>query len=378
MVEICPIHYKIEMNELLSFYKQNSKKIHLALEEALKKCQKEHISVEYKNLYSYVEDGTLKIYSNNVLVYVNDISESFEPVSFTPAFLAMSRIADTDAMERSILEVITTSFVLASLAEKKELHCKRKHGTFYEIYELKDAPVIIKRYECGTNPFTVREKWGKVSFVCNHILRQSFSLPSDQYQMPNRNPVNVFYRENTTDVEDINELNQLLSDIPESMGKCYSTCSAIAKKAEESGYTKRHKVEYYAGWMHFIYTDKLVHHAWIVIDGIHVIDMTIKKSGKMRAFMDCSERGIHKPFSRELLAKWTHEEIEEHAAYSKYHFCGKAEECIYIGTKCTEEEAKMSFRNLLNKGNLPGYKSVSGNGYENKLQTIYQEKYGRD
>ena len=194
--------------------------------------------------------------------------------------------------------------------------------------------------------------------------------------MPNRNPIRVFRAENTKDVEDINELNQLLTDIPESIGKCYSTCSAIMKKAEESGYAKRHKVEYYAGWTFLIYADKIVHHAWIVIDDIHVIDMTMKKSGEMKEFLDSSEKGIYKPFSRELLAEWTHKEIEEHAAYSKYHFCGKAEDCIYIGTKCTEEEAKESFRTMLTKGNLPGYKYTSKDQYENKFQTLYQKKYG--
>lgn len=376
MIEICPIHYKIKIDELLTFYEQNSKKIHLTLEEALKNCQQKHISIEYKNLYSFIKDHEVRIYSNNMLIYVNDISEGFEPASFTPAFLGASQVKDIDAMERSILEVITTGFVLAFLAENKKMSYKKRHGTFYEIYELKDAPITMKRYECGTDLFTVREKWGKVSFVCNHILRKSFSLPSNQYQMPNRNPIRVFRAENTKDVEDINELNQLLTDIPESIGKCYSTCSAIMKKAEESGYAKRHKVEYYAGWTFLIYADKIVHHAWIVIDDIHVIDMTMKKSGEMKEFLDSSEKGIYKPFSRELLAEWTHKEIEEHAAYSKYHFCGKAEDCIYIGTKCTEEEAKESFRTMLTKGNLPGYKYTSKDQYENKFQTLYQKKYG--
>ena len=126
MIEICPIHYKIEIDELLTFYEQNSKKIHLTLEEALENCQQKHISIEYKNLYSFIKDHEVRIYSNNMLIYVNDISEGFEPASFTPAFLGASQVKDIDAMERSILEVITTGFVLAFLAGIKK--CLIKNG----------------------------------------------------------------------------------------------------------------------------------------------------------------------------------------------------------------------------------------------------------
>ena len=41
-----------------------------------------------------------------------------------------------------------------------------------------------------------------------------------------------------------------------------------------------------------------------------------------------------------------------------------------------EEEAKESFRTMLTRGNLPGYKYTSKNQYENKFQTLYQKKYG--
>jgi len=373
MIKICPIHYQIDCNILYDFYKQNSKQVHLQMEQAFKYCLENQISVLYNNFFSYMENGVIYIYSHQTLVYQNDISDTFVPVSFTPAFLAMSNMHDTEELERTLLKVISTSFVLAYLTDTRQHKCKKKHGTFYNIYEMKDAPISMKRYECGTDLFYVKEGHNKVSFVCNYVKRVQFSLPNETFIMPNHNPVKVFYEKNTMDIEDVRELNEMLHSVPESLGKCYSTCEAILQAAQK-GYAKEHKVEYYAGWMYYIHAYKLTHHAWIVMDDKHIIDMTIKKSGKMIEFMNKSQNGEYMEFSRELLAQWMHDEIEENAPFSKYHFCGKTAECIYIGTQCTKDEAVTSFHNAMSKG-LPGYANTPNGGYENKLQKLYNQKY---
>lgn len=373
MIKICPIHYQIECNILHSFYQQNSKQVHLQMEQALEYCMEKQISVFYNSFFSYLEDGMLYIYSHQTLVYQNDISEFFAPVSFTPAFLAMSDGMVAEELERTLLQVISTSFVLVYLTETRQHKYKKKKGTFYSIYEMKDAPISMKRYECGTDLFHVKEGDNKVSFVCNYTKRVHFSLPNETFIMPNRNPIKVFYEKNTVDVEDEKKLDVMLGAVPESLGKCYSTCDAILQAAQNE-YAREHRVEFYAGWMYYIYADKLTHHAWIVLDDKHVIDMTIKKAGKMIEYIEKSQRGEYMKFSRELLAQWIHDEIKEHAPFSKYHFCGKTEPCIYIGTPCTKEEAITSFRNAMNKG-LPGYANMKNGGYENELQRLYNQKY---
>lgn len=376
MIQICPIHYKIESDQVLQIYESNKELIHSKLETAIITCQQRGISVSYKNLYGYIKDNMIRIYSGWILVYENDISETFESASFSETFIhgyQPKKGITLEELERTVLEVFMTGFVIAVEIETKELVCKRKKAVFYEICEAKSLHLRMKRYECGTELFAVRSRWGKVSFQCNYIERKSFTIPSEPYILPNENPVQVFYPGNTENMDE-KELDHLMDGIAEQMGKCYSTSEAILKKAEESGYSKNHSVKYYAGWIYSIYAGKLTHHAWIVVDDRHVIDMTARRNSNLNHYIEYAEMGIQKPFSKELLADWFYKEKQENAKFSKYHYCGRVESCIYVGTECTQEEAKQSFALSIKKG-LPGYANVVKNGFENELQKIYREKY---
>ena len=377
MIKICPIHYQIDGQELMSFYQQNTEKVHLTMENAFAYCDEKQISIFYNPMYAYIEDGEIRIFLNHTLIYRNDIAEDFSPTSFTPAFLSNYNNQEIEELERTVLKIITTGFVIAYNIETRKYKCKKKKSTFYEIYELKNTPISMKRFENGTNVFTVKPDKEKVTFVTNYMKREKESIPNEHYPMPNSNSIRFFYNKNTKDVDDIEKLDEVMSFVPEELGKCYSISEKIIESANKIGYSKVHKVEFYSGWMKYIYADKIAHHAWVVIDNCSVIDMTLKKTGKIIDYLEKIENGYASLFNREELAKWVHEEKTENALFSKYHFCGKVENAIYIGTQCTRKEAIQSFRTALSKG-LPDYESAKNGGYENKLQKLYSEKYGND
>lgn len=379
MIKIKPIYYEIQAEGLIDFFEQNKKDILLLSEEAIRFCSEKEISVSHDVMYSYIEDWTIRIYSNMMLVYINDLKDGFTPVSFTEAFLKSSNVGDSDSLERSVMMMILSCFYIAYMVETGKKKTKRQQGTFYTIYKLKDARCTAKRYEQGTDLFCVHENHGKVSVLCNHLKRDSFSIPNSVYTMPNKNAVRAFYPANTKDLDDGGELDHILSSIPQQVGKCYLNCENIIKAVKEAGYDKKHTVEYYGGWIYYCDSDKLTHHAWVVVDGDSVIDMTIKKAGKFVEYMEQIENGIYQPFSREILAQWTHDEATEGARFSKYHYYGNTGKSVYIGVKCTAEEAKESFRNILMRNsNIPGYQNTKNGAYENAFQKLYRKKYETD
>lgn len=378
MIKINPVHYDIICKNLLEYFNENQKEIFSAINQALSYCGKERVSVGYAGIYMTVNDGIIRIYHNEMLVYENDIADGFEPSSFTEAFLKNTNMERLEEMERSILKIGFASIYLAYSIENNNLKAKRQKGTFYINYKLKGSEITLRKYEAGTNLFVIRETAGKISFMRNYKTKDCYTFPSALYQMPNKGKMSCFHPGNMEELDDGGRLDKALDGVPLELGKCYSNAEKIIGALHNDGYEKEHTVEYYGGWILQANGDKLIHHAWVVIDGKSIIDASIKKCGKFHSYLETIERGIYMPFSRDLLADWIRQEEEEKASFSKYHFYGKIDTCIYVGTQCTSEEARKSFRSTMQRNpDMPGYDNIDKQTAQNKLQEIYYRKYGK-
>lgn len=375
MLPIKQIHYQIDTDNLTDYFKSNEKEIMLVSDKALVYCNEFGISVGLNSLYAVVENHEIKIYTNKVLVYRNNIEDGFSPASFTEAFIKKSEHKDLAALERSLLTILLASVYLAYMIGCGNMRTKTSRGTYYTIHKIPKSKIVVKQYQNSGALFLVEEKEGKVKFLCNYPEKVNFSLPSDTFRMPNKNEIKCFYPENMMPLEDGGRLDAILKNIEQQPGKCYANAAHIISALQEAKYDNEHTVEYFAGWMYMYMADRLVHHAWVVVDAHSVIDLTVKHSDKLSETYALWEEGKYVPFNRDIAAQWANEELKEAASYSKYHFYGKNESCIYIGTQCTRQEASNSFYEILTKHpELPGYENYNKKG-ENKYQALYREKF---
>jgi hypothetical protein len=382
MISLREIHYEIENQELLEFFNKNEKNIIPRLDDIMRYFNEKNISVGCFNIYGLVENMEIQLFSNGMMVYKNDIKDGFAPNGYTEIFKKINghrEAEELDAIERTLLKVMLAGFYLAYSLEKGQYRIKTKKEKFSFNHKLKsfDYNMSIKEYRNGSELFVVEEKHDKVSFICNYpsSKRMAATLPSAIYRMPNKGKVRCFHPGNTK-VLDATEIDMALTGLDEKLGKCYSNSEEVMNLLKRAGYEKRHTIQYFSGWIMQYKADKLIHHAWIVIDGFSVLDCTIKRSGKFVDYINAIERGEYRPFSRELLADWIHQELEEKAPFSKYHFCGETPTCIYIGTECTSEEARQSLCSIIEEyPKLSGYNNINKGTFKNKLQQIYTDKF---
>ena len=373
MIPIKPIHYTISSNRITDYFKQNKKDILLAAESFFPFCEKAEISVGYADFYAYIEKEVMTVYHHYILIYRNDFSEGFFSSSFTDAFYqSRGDLENPEELERGIVSILLPCFYLAYELESKQMKAKKEKGTFYTMYKIPKTDILAKRYEAGTNLFAFKQSGDRVSFLNNYGNKKRYTI-TKRYGIPGRNPVRVFSPETMQNLSDGGELDQILFGIQPKIGYCYQNCENVMKALREAGYDKKHKVEYFAGWIKNCRSDRILHHAWIVVDENSVIDLTIKRSGKMADYVAAVETGKSHPFSRELLAEWTHAESIEEAPFTKYHYYGKVEDSIYVGSACTPEEARNSFGEFPETG-----KDGEKEKYKNRLQAIYYARYGKE
>lgn len=64
-------------------------------------------------------------------------------------------------------------------------------------------------------------------------------------------------------------VTDLVNSIPYCVGECYSNAGAVTDALCAAGY----QAKTYVGWLFVSGTEYPLHHAWTVLDGIHVIDL---------------------------------------------------------------------------------------------------------
>jgi len=375
MIKVKRNHCEIDTKEITSFFDSYQEEILSVIVEAMKYCDCNKVSVGYSGVYATVDDSIIRVYHNFMLVYENCVDDGFQPGGFTEAFLMNAKAESHEAMERTLMKMVLCSFYFAYIVGTRQVKIKTSIAKFYTLCKctIKGVKITIKRFdEIGQELFLVQQKGEKVSILCNYQQKTMYSLPSADFPMVNKNKIEYFHPGNTENLDDQGELDALLADAKKDLGKCYSNAASVVELLHTNGYDEIHQVEFYSGWLLSHNSKDLSHHAWVVIDGKHVIDMTATRNGKLENYLDAIEHGLHLPMSREILAEWFYKQATDGTAFSKYHYYGKVETRFYVGTKCTVTEARDAFRLLLNrKKGIKGYENNNKEVGTNKLQAIY-------
>ena len=95
---------------------------------------------------------------------------------------------------------------------------------------------------------------------------EAVNIPSVMW--PLSGPPEVFHWNNCTEIED-GTVAEIVDVIPYAIGQCYDNAEKVTAALCVAGYDAK----YYSGWMFVSGSETPLHHAWTVLDGIHVIDL---------------------------------------------------------------------------------------------------------
>ena len=120
---------------------------------------------------------------------------------------------------------------------------------WHKALTIKNGKVVVKRIERG-------------KFLGSTII------PTVYY--PLTGTPEIFSCDTTETVQDKRVL-QLIDEVEAKIGYCYQNTKAVSKVLKENGFNN---VKTYAGWLFTSESQVPVHHAWVVLNGKHVIDLT--------------------------------------------------------------------------------------------------------
>lgn len=172
--------------------------------------------------------------------------------------------------------------------------------------------------------------------------------------------VRTFTSENTKPLHH-EELNRILDINEFEIAHCYTNAQKVLLISERLDL----KVEYYAGWIFVPYTEIPVHHAWTVINGIHLIDIGMSErllQFQKKVFGDPNWR---KRFAEETVAV-------QKLKPSKRGVIGHVPEGLtYIGSVDEIEAARKRFRDMMAR--FPRHPSYSTSSLPSGATALQQE-----
>lgn len=341
-------------------------------------CLGNDIAIKNKDLYAFFERKddviVLKVFNSSILTFASD---GWMQGDFTEAGKASLNLTPQTEHELggSIYFLVLTAFWLVWQVESNQLKSVKTSLQFYTSYKIKPMGIKMKKWS-ATGELAFSERNGKITILCNGLDKKQYTVPSSQYPLPTNGPYSYWYHANAEALDDDGELSLILAGFHGELGRCYTNAEAVINKLSACGYTDRHKVEYYSGWLFGTDIPCGTHHAWVVIDDHSVIDLTMRKHSKLSEYREKCAEGIFMPFNRAIFASWIHEEQKSTAPFAENYYYGNVEKLFYIGTITDKTTATSSFRTLRDKmPNHPDYQNVNRQNGSNLLQETYYSQY---
>lgn len=260
---------------------------------------------------------------------------------------------------------IKTTLIIEEL--NKENKVKIITGKFNNKLKFKNLKTDILIYpETNDEDFyLIKESFNKIDLILNNHSKLIKTIPSREYPMPNSNKIKVFTSKNTEDI-DIANIDNILENNNFQMGFCYTNTDKICELL--TPLKESHSIEFYSGWL--LTLGKMVHHAWVVVDGKHIIDTSVfkKEEVKQKVIAD-AELGIPHPINKNIIAKETVKLMSEEIPFTEKYQCGKIiNNNIYIGVKSNSTEARISFNELMDK--IPTHKDYNNINPDGSNETL--------
>lgn len=176
----------------------------------------------------------------------------------------------------------------------------------------------------------------------NGSFRKSIIVPTAYY--PLNGKMEIFTVENTKPVEDETVL-QIFDSVKYRVGFCYYNSDKLLSLLRENGYDAK----MYCGWLFTSATQEPIHHAWVVLDGVSVFDLsddfTVMLSGKNGEKFN----GKDAKTVKELIADF---HIAAKNAPNSIRCCTVGTPTpflLYVGSECGAEQGKAIYNNLIDK-----------------------------
>jgi len=326
--------------------------------------------------------GQVKIYLRTALLFIID---GVNEVSPTEYFLnTYADITGTDkgkSLKQYLTYTALFSILLVYCLERRTFRTKSEQRRWFKQYKIKNNGIEIeaRKYNTGDAQFLVDIKpdGNKATYLDCTIDKNIKSIPDHYYPLPNPGKISAFYNENTEELPD-DEVNGLLQDVPFKMSRCYNNSEAMLNALQVGGYAARHSVQYYCGWVYVCYGSAISHHAWIVIDGKHVLDMSYFQDDFSIQALNTNLQGKYISFDRETYAKWIHAHVTGGKPFRGKCAYGYVENRIYAGVPSTPGQAKKAYSEIITEiPDHPEYKNIdfSNGNTDNELTKIYNSRH---
>ena len=196
-------------------------------------------------------------------------------------------------------------------------------------------------------------------------LQDSISIPSDYYPLFS-NDMKVFTCDNTSEFTD-NSILEKIDNVKYEIGRCYGNSEKIYDLIKDDC-----NVEAYEGWLFVDISQYPVHHSWLVIDDIYVIDLSDEYTCWDKY---CESNNIDRnTYDTASLIIELRKHIKGMKNSVKCYPMGKCHPMLlYVGSKCEPAKARNHYQNLMAK--YPNHKvqrNCDSSGM-NSTQKLLQE-----
>ena len=372
---------KLNPNKVSEYIINNNEVDSDNINPAINYLSEKNISILYDNFYFTYTDGLINA------LKVNSFGDKYLLAKFNNEEAIKSDLYNDDVKKRNLSEdneremfnyiramgETLSMFIYVFLNKTDFENNKRSNSTYkvikgYNYYQvkMKKLDVEMKIYEKVEGYYSYREEDNKIKLTLSNLYQDEKVIPSKLYPLPHDN-YKVFTSDNTCDLED-DKVNELLSNVDFKIGRCYTNSDLILDILRKNNI----KAKYYSGWI--LKLNKMIHHAWIVINNKHLIDVGIPQKEFEFLKEKPSEHGLMPKISFiDELAKIMAENIP---FKEKYCYGKVREDLIYIGSPSNSYEARASYNKLMEDiPDHPDYQNIDKKGVNKTQRALYKKVY---
>lgn len=330
------------------------------------------VRINCENLYLCVEDNVLKLYNfRHLVLSVVQNSYVFSEM-FEKAIAYGTRDREQVAL-RVHYKVLLECMVYVVYAINKrlvKLSAARKGN--HISYKIPAFGFNVYEHDIGDEAFIIEEKAQQIRLMANAENFRTYSIRGPLYPLPNSSAATIFHQGNTSVLINM-QASDLLSEFRPQVGKCFQNAEEIYTRLSFGEFGKQHQIQYYAGWVYDVISDSMTYHAWVVMDGVYVIDPSFYTDNPLTRYYYYMKNGnIYEDISREKYAEWIKEHISNDRPFSSKYCYGQVADRVYIGVLSYRREASDMLEDLLKKHpQHPDYQNFGKDG-RNALHRILQ------
>lgn len=380
------------MSEIYNFKNYDSNKLNnylindvdniYELKDVIKYLNDKEISILDNDMYITYNDKYLSVlkYDKTKLLHLLDYDdENISESEYYKEHIKLTNMPNNESERLTkyiISKALTLSIFTYLFMVDDNFENNKRSSKKYKVLKTNDCikvkyknpSVEIKIYDKieGLCKYEVNDNIVKITL--NNLSQDVKTVPSKLYPLPNKE-FKIFTSENTFDLED-NKVNNLLTDIDVIIGGCYTNATNIVKILKENNINAK----FYSGWI--LRLNKMTHHAWVVIDDKHLIDVSILR--KEDDILDRELSGNPKVKGDKIIDTLS-KLIEEKLPFKEKYYYGKVGRycAIYIGSETNPDNARKSFNDLLKAvPNHPDYQNIDKNGVNKTQRALYKNIYG--